>query len=76
MSNATTMALALDAVVVDMTHVVTLKKLSSVFSGCTSLTSITLPPNVDDFGYNTLSGCSSLLSLDMSALKKLCPISS
>ena len=72
LGNAATMTLSLDAVVVDMSALKDVKELCSEFMyGCTSLTSITLPPNVEVLGERALGGCSSLVSLDMSALKNM-----
>ena len=72
LGNAATMTLSLDAVVVDMSALKDVNELPSGFmSGCTSLTSITLPPNVEVLGERALGGCSSLVSLDMSALKNM-----
>ena len=63
------MALSLDAVTVDMTHMTSLKELPDGFMrGCTSLTSIKLPPNVEELGIYVLSFCTQLTSLDMSSL--------
>ena len=46
-----------------------MKKLPDHFmSGCTSLTSIQLPPNAEEIGVWFLSGCTQLTSLDMSSL--------
>ena len=61
--------LRLNAVTLDCSQMSNLRMLPDGFMrGCTNLTSITLPSNVEEFGADVLSNCVCLTTLDMSGL--------
>ena len=57
---------------VDMSHMVAVTRLPDNFMfGCTSLTSVKLPPNVEELRAVFLCGCTSLTEIDLSSMVKV-----
>ena len=71
-SNATTMEYEVAATEVDMSCMGSVASVPSGFmSGCTTLASVQLPPNLEVIGNDVLCNCPNLIEIDLSGMKKL-----